>query len=506
MKRHVSLFLAVLFLWVGQMAQGQERNIISDYDEALARARKENYKNILIFFQKDGKPEIPWQTLGKKLEKYVILQIPTDYRLTEGGLLIESPALEDLKRGPGVVLNEWTNQNLYCTKVLRLSDFSDEVFERTFFPRPQAFELLPSARLQALKAILPKVADEKFQSILDDGSTLWYDEHSLPPVYQDATPPILGLRSPNGDIARGQAAIFQNGKFFFPFGHTGGTHRVTNIALTNFLSLPKKSSGELWPVVYWRNGYLYQWVFPKGTVVGEVLAQYSPSNQKVVFEIRTRTKSDKMWVVNSYRPFPTAAELADAIEKEKPEWKESKPLVTLVNHLRDQNAFHSATLEDRFGTLYASGGVDELPPMGADLVTSLLRKTPFRSALGEQWKKKGKAEVYAPTIKSGYSIVPAHFDAGTLEVSSHSCRQCHRDAGRNIGDFIPNEVLYGQIWGSDQTFSWHPFDVTFVNDGNNGNWGVRQSFVNAGIVAEFSSTRHPGDIYYQVTRDPKRRN
>jgi hypothetical protein len=68
-------------------------------------------------------------------------------------------------------------------------------------------------------------------------------------------------------------------------------------------------------------------------------------------------------------------------------------------------------------------------------------------------------------------------------------------------------ALYGQVWGADQRFSFHPFRLDVVSDyGEYGQGGytaeqvVRTDFISAGIFARYQPGLHPQAIYQSSTR------
>jgi hypothetical protein len=130
----------------------------------------------------------------------------------------------------------------------------------------------------------------------------------------------------------------------------------------------------------------------------------------------------------------------------------------------------------------------------------LLTTTPFRSAHGELWRK-GINGVYtaAPTTESGFHIVPAKYDAGFIEVDTHSCMRCHETANQHVRNFDFGRDWYGRVRGSDGIFSWHPFDPSSIsNNGYGATPRMRQSFITAGIVAPYSAEVHTEEHYVLI--------
>lgn len=361
-------------------------------------------------------------------------------------------------------------------------------------PRSGHVQLIAEKRLAAFRKLLPQVADAELRSVLQDERTMWYDEHVMPPAYQDSMPPFVGIleTSRSGGVAPDE--LFSNGKFRFPFGATGGLHRVTNLEKINFLSLPRPEGRHL-PIVWWQSGHEYKWLFPRGTVIGEVLFQRGPGGGLVPFEVRLRRREVDYWDADAFRPFPTAGSLAEAVRTARPDWQDSAELTKLVAHLADSK-LQRRKLTGRYGTFLARGGIDMLPPIEAKLVVELLTTTPFQSCEGAVWKSQGKVECYAPTADQ-FSIVPPRYDAGLIAVHSVSCHRCHQHAGRPIGHFVAQQRLYGQIWGSDETFSWHPFEPSKLQFSPNGlpHGPLRREFVAEGVIEKYDPEKHPAGRY-----------
>ena len=67
-----------------------------------------------------------------------------------------------------------------------------------------------------------------------------------------------------------------------------------------------------------------------------------------------------------------------------------------------------------------------------------------------------------------------------------------------IEDFEPAAVLYGDIWGSDQIFSFHPWDEAEYVNFNNENRIVKQAL--RGIVVPYDPAQHPDRLYRALPR------
>jgi hypothetical protein len=369
---------------------------------------------------------------------------------------------------------------------------------------PAAPQILDAATLARYQAAAPKVAWSTLAQIFASPSTLWFDKATMIPSYQDSVGD--GVETPIGARANsmGKSVIVPEGvrlfsddgeTWAFPFAHTAGIDRSTNAFIVNFMSLPPTATGALSPVVVTitddPNGaegfglHRWTWTFPKGTVMGEILFVQTATGDLLPTEVRTRQRYASGWAVNAFRPFPTAASLSTAIKAARPDWQMRANLAAVVAALEGQGALTSRTLTSpAFNDLVTlSGSHDTLPDFDDDaLVKDLLTKTPFVSAYGETWKAAGGRAAFAPTTQSTSSIVPVNYEGGLVAVNEQSCSQCHKDAGRAINDFEPAAILYGDIWGEDQIFSFHPYDQDQYPTFNTENRQVRPAFASAGIV------------------------
>jgi hypothetical protein len=383
----------------------------------------------------------------------------------------------------------------------------------------RALDLITQDRLAAIAARMPCVPPGALRDTLESTATLWYDKHSLTPGYQDSfgdnveTP--IGFRPNTIDpelidlaVPGGHAQIFQQvGLFQFPFGNP--IQASDTVAVVDFWRLP-----DGLPVVYWQrdpNDYTHrvEWMFPKGTVFGELLfVDFDGALHP--FEIRTRTRTLDAWQVDVFRPFPRASDLADAIESAG---GTSPALVAVVAQLRTGglDAFTvSATHFPGAFPAHASG-IDRLPALtGADaaLVHDLLRTTPFRSARGIAWKQTATATAWAASAGGTGSIVPKGYNATAIQIDEDSCSTCHRDAGRPFRTWYENILAYGELWGNDETFTWHPFTLASFVDAqgnvvnfNNDNRVIRADMKAAHLVAPYNPSQHPATLYKRIVRE-----
>ena len=383
----------------------------------------------------------------------------------------------------------------------------------------RVIDLMPATRLADIAARAPCVPPGALRDLLESPRTLWYDRASLVPGYQDSfgdnieTP--IGMRPNTIDpelidlaVPGGHAQIFAAvGRFQFPFGNPIGAQEP--VVVVDFWHPPEGR-----PVVYWRrdpNEYTHrvEWMFPRDTVFGEMLF-LSVDGTLWPFEIRTRTRTLAGWAVDVFRPFPRASDLADAIVATG---ASSPALDALVAQLRGDSLQAFTVSGTHFAGAFParSGGIELLPALAgtdADRVHALLRTTPFRSARGVYWKETPTLRAWAAGASGTGTIVPRGYNAAAVEVSETSCDGCHRDAGRPFRTWYENILAYGELWGNDETFTWHPFTIAkfvdaagSVQNFNHDNREIRSDFAAAGLVAPYSPTQHPPTIYKRIVRE-----
>jgi hypothetical protein len=330
---------------------------------------------------------------------------------------------------------------------------------------------------------------------------MWYDEASMVFVYQDSfgnpTGPE-GLRANrvgydtgfNSDVADIRALMdyFEPDRFKFPFSIAQGGHEHSQVYVLNFWAPPKSVDGKPLPVLWWRNGSHWHWTFPVGTVIGEALLQQDPDSPAdwYVFEYRVRTRELNSWKTDIFRPFTSAREMADAVKESRPGW-ESTDLGQLVTHLENNDSLVPGRLESKpYAAIFSpmTGAWDYLPATSdRDLIREFLSKRLFSSSMGRVWKSGETLKTYAAASESGFQIVPKGYIGGLFEPSESSCSRCHEQTGRPLGQLNGRVVLYGEIWGEDQIFTWHPFEVaTDIFTVSDGSRRENKRLVAAGLI------------------------
>ena len=374
-------------------------------------------------------------------------------------------------------------------------------------------QLLDAATLAMYKAALPKVGWTRLAKILQSPSTLFWDKATIPQAYQDTVGDGSSLPFGARLNSEGSSLIVPEGRklfsadgttFSYPFGHTAGADASTNAFIVNFMSLPAQN-GKLMPIAYRVETTSvsglpvkrWNWSFPRGTIVGEII-MIRDGSALITSEIRVRERFSDSWATDAFRPFPTAGTLAAAIKRKKPAWQGAANLKTLVTALEDSASLTAKQIDSpSFANLVTlQGTVDApLPAAGDDaLVRDLLTTTTFVGAYGTAWKSSGAQRSFGATgPSSGLSVVPTKFDLGLLEVRESTCTKCHNQGGYFIGDLVDQAILYGDVWGTDRIFSFHPFEPSRIDASGNENRSVRAGLT--AIVEAYDAAKHPSNTY-----------
>ena len=345
------------------------------------------------------------------------------------------------------------------------------------------------------RALLPKVADEAVQAMLERDDLFFYSPKvEMPQAYQDWEANLQGIHSPFYNISADNSEPFGNGNREFPW-KSGGMDQSDNGGSFFFLCLPSREGRRL-PVVHWRaSDRSVAWRFPVGTVAAEVLWVKLPSGRGICFEFRTRVKDADGWEPDLFRPFPTAQDLAAALMErgiDSPYVKQSRQVVSarLVDSGHPNQSFAQTAL------------IDKLPYIGTEeQVIEMVQSTPFRSCKNQTWIKEAGRFAAAPTTDEPVSIVPKGYQGSFLPVTRESCRRCHQQVNRNVRAFDGPRDWYGRIRGNDEIFSFHPFDPGVISpNGSPRGVAIRPSLVRAGIVAKFDPAIHRSADYPPTRR------
>lgn len=322
----------------------------------------------------------------------------------------------------------------------------------------------------ALGITIPRIiGDTKVDRRLNDPRTVYY---KLPPIWQHWVP---ASRTEHRNRALGSVYHTQtpavwgvhptsfladfNANPDFPWEVTFGLnlpHRESVAKKTaplydtiNFLSLPEDEEGQLIPVVVLTDERPIKWLFPPGTMVGEVI-YVTHKGKRYVQEIRTRTKNPPAttWFPGVYRPVKDRQELQ---------------LLTRIAYepSRRYMSFRNPEEDEVFRI---EGTVEKLPDLPEAVVTSLLSR-PFQDVTESDWH---------PASDTDFNILPRDYSLGLLKhTDSEACANCHRQTQISVRNLIPHEpkiqanpLKVGNIRGSDAVFTWHPFSYLSVQDNN----------------------------------------
>lgn len=383
------------------------------------------------------------------------------------------------------------------------------------FAAPASAQLVTPQKQKALRALLPAIDDPEMKAAFADPELVFYTDAEMPAAYQKWDGLLQGVHSPDHNISADPAENAKgdgrggNGNIEFPWKSPGGTDRA-KVYVFRFVRLPRIANHRL-PIVWFRARMTYdqnkgyRWIYPVGTVVGEVFVQIGPDGKGYPFEVRIRVRQFGGWTIDAFRPYRNAGELAHEIKRLRPQWQSNPRLILAVRQL-EQTApnlpyFRLADRTHPTKTSFdAVAAVDELPDLGDDeLVKQLLRK-PFKSVQGGVWRTSSQGfETFAPSTQARFHIVPARYDAGYIEIEEHSCRRCHESANRHVNEFDAARDWYGRVRGSDRIFSFHPFALESISrSGSSLPVSMRAELEQAGVIEQYDGKKHDGVIYHTL--------
>ena len=344
-------------------------------------------------------------------------------------------------------------------------------------------------------------SNDTWLNALKKKDLIFYNNRVMPPAYQDFGGALQGVHSPSYNISAVRSEPIGNANREFPWGTPAGLHDSPNFKAFRFVHIPKGQS-----IYWWRqrlNGDgprgTFIWQYPTGTTFGEVLLVTDPEGSDWTFELRTRTRTDKGWTMNVFRPFTTQAELAARIKALVPNWKKRPELVAIVTGEDENEDTYRLVNRHDLVTFDATALSTSLPAIDHELVRKLL-DTPFKSALGQEWKKNADGvEAFAPTTEADFHIVPKDYQGGFVEVSSKSCMRCHDSTLKHARDFQAFRDWYGRVRGSDNIFSFHIFEPGSIShNGMGGEPNLRQDLIDAGLLKQWredNETAAEGEYY-----------
>ena len=318
---------------------------------------------------------------------------------------------------------------------------------------------------------------------------IFYNDSVMPAAYQDWDGGLQGVHSPSYNISAVRSEPIGNANVEFPWGSPAGLHDSPNFKAFRFVHIPEGKS-----ISYWRQRLprdsraAYVWQYPTGTTFGEILLVTDPEGYDWTFELRTRTRTDnKGWTMNAFRPFTTQAELAARIKQLEPKWRQKPELAMIVKGEAEHEETRRLANNHELITFDATALTTRLPQIDHALVRKLL-DTPFKSALGQEWKKGADGvEAFAPTTTAAFHIVPKNYKGGFVEVSSNSCMRCHDSTLKHARDFQAFRDWYGRVRGSDNIFSFHIFEPGSISYNGFGNDPrLRRELVDSGLLEQWT--------------------
>lgn len=308
---------------------------------------------------------------------------------------------------------------------------------------------------------LPRIiSDPRMDHILHSPRTIFY---KLPQVFQQYVPARrvehkdLTLGGSNYSITRAVWGVYKtsfrpefNANLDFPWETTVGlnmSHKQGNspYGTVNFLYLPQDMDGRTKPILLLTDEPPVQWVFPPGTVIGEIIyVQYK--GEKYVQEVRTRTRNvdNKRWFAGVFRPV-----------KDRYEYQ----YLTGMSY-QPHKRYMSFRNPEEDEVMRLEGTVEKLPDLSEEMVKRLLA-LPFKDVTVPNW---------SPAPDQEFHILPKDYSFALVgDASSESCTRCHNQTQISVRNLIPREPLIvsnplkvGNIRGCDSVFTWHPFAMRSV--------------------------------------------
>jgi hypothetical protein len=350
-----------------------------------------------------------------------------------------------------------------------------------------AVQVLPQAKLDEYRAMLPKVENQQIQKIFEDPNTLFYDEQSLPSGYQDPSGPgAFGVRTSKQITTIGPAPYLDENKRLKIFGHAFGMQNNKNAKMFHFLNLPKDANGNLKKIRVFKinrhdvydNEDLWYWEFPVGTVSGQVVYELDSQGKPYALDVSIREK-DKLkspHFADVLRAAPFSGGLKKKLESLTSDSEVGSESQLVLNKLTNESKLIPIEITNDGmpdGNFAAQGATEILPHMSEDLVKKLLEE-PFKSSLGAVWNEDGALKAFAATTHDEFGIVPKDNKRGVLPVNRQSCNKCHDSVNTPLRDFYKGPQysalrsrsidLYGNTPGNDGNLRWHPFDPSYFQN------------------------------------------
>ena len=380
-------------------------------------------------------------------------------------------------------------------------------------------QLFPQKDIDTYKSYFPKFADKEVNDLIVSDRTIWYNRKVMPRAYGHNMESVPGgqINFHNAEYNISGDYLEQikghgkggNANIEFPWNNPGGSGN--NIGITNikFINLPEGK-----PIVYFnnvldkdnwpsigrsipQNGV--SWIYPVGTVFGEALTVKGPQGL-YIFELRLRYRQQEHWEIAIYRPYITINDLIKLIEKYEPQ---SDIVEKLTNNLQKitQKRFYDPEHKTQLA-IDVKGFEYVLPDMSENLVHNILTQTEFVNCNGSEFYKDDNIQVFAPTTRQDFSIVPKNYEGNFAGADSNSCNNCHKHTEVACNRFDAPRQWYGRVSGSDKILSFHIIDLSSVaNNGETLPIRFRKEFVNAGIVEKYDPQKHTREYYHMLKEE-----
>lgn len=437
----------------------------------------------------------------------------------------------------------------------------------------QSPQIIPADELRDMRALLPQIIDENYGDVQGDGRDLNDILHDTKGFVYDKRIGVLyqvgseGRQRNRGFVGFADANKNLSAEFFpqdqpdsakedgqagnpnilFPWNPLAGALHLSHEAQTGknisgvrdfkIFDLPVQRAndpnpGEFWPVTWFTfrltdtfspndKDTFYNWMYPVGTVLFEIITLKDSEDNRYVCEVRVRIRESDRWAVDRFMPCPTAKDLQQAILEWPKDWEGREEYLAF---LRDNDTPQPSTLTSgdrgsrRFGTnglsFHVTCNQDVLPPLPHDLVKAILLYRPFKSVLGKEWKP-GCTGV---TTLAEFNIVPYGYLGGFVGIDVKSCTRCHidglgssreRDAevpwyGRIRGNYTRNELIPRRSENSGGSILSLHMQEPLVSIGQveAQPFKPNQMFVSTGMLAHYKQdpVRFPAHIYQPLYR------
>lgn len=347
--------------------------------------------------------------------------------------------------------------------------------------QPPIRQIASRETLAQFKSMLPRVDDAEIQAVFDSDQTLWYDEQSMPLAYQmdSQSDGVMRVHWVRNNIGPRGSDPFGNANLEWPWfdPHAGptssrrvksfkgiwipsvGGYRQPVKVFSSVVRGVSSAGNSRFRDRHARHGL--SWIFPPGTRIVEVVLN-QVAGRDVAFKVLLMRRERDRWFRRAARPFPTIAEYEKVFGPTQLSYKRMS--------VRDDHPNRVFT---------ESRTVAELPIVPADKVYRALKTIAFKPSLETMFAEG----VVAPTTRYTEQAYPAGYLGAFFGPDQESCTNCHRDVGNHASNFEAARDWYGVVRGSDEVFSFHPFEPRSLSpDGHPRPVELRRSFVDQGIV------------------------